>query len=228
MAGLVTSVFLIVPVDQAQALPLESYNGLLVAPYVVLLVLALSGLHAFVAITSAIIVAALIGLTVPDYTFDLFIKSVSDGFVDMHEIMILSLLVGGMSGLVGKSALDRLSVALTQWMAKGRSGQRTAELMIGSLSALFDVLVANNTIAILMVGPVAKQISERHKIEAHVSAAWLDMASCVFQGILPYGAQVLLASALAKLSPFAILPYVYYCYISLVVMVGYILFRPAR
>ena len=146
----------------------------------------------------------------------------------MHEIMILSLLVGGMSGLMGKSAIEKLSVSLTQWMARKKSGRREAELMIGGLSALFDVLVANNTIAILMVGPIAKQISQRHRIAPYISAAWLDMASCVFQGILPYGAQILLASALAQLSPFEILPNVYFCYISLVVMVCYILFGSRR
>ena len=144
---------------------------------------------------------------------------------DVHEIMILSILIGGMSGLIGRDAVNQIAIRIEQWMHGKESGRREAELVIASLSALFDVLLANNTIAILMIGPMAKQISSKYRIPAHVSAVWLDVASCIFQGIIPYGAQILLASSLARVSPFMVMPYVLYCYVLLLTMVMYIVFR---
>ena len=226
VAALVTTVFLVMPSDHVGQVSTPSFPSILLIPHLCLLALALYGLHPFLVLTLSLMVAIVIAvLGLPEYGLDKCVLDIARGFTDVHEIMILSILIGGMSGLIGRDAVNQIAIRIEQWMHGKESGRREAELVIASLSALFDVLLANNTIAILMIGPMAKQISSKYRIPAHVSAVWLDVASCIFQGIIPYGAQILLASSLARVSPFTVMPYVLYCYVLLVTMVMYIVFR---
>ena len=105
-----------------------------------------------------------------------------------------------------------LANKLSTWIS-GHGGKKTAQLCIGGIVSIFDLLLANNTIAIIFSGEIARDIAKKNNIPAHYSAAWLDIFSCVFQGIIPYGAQILLASAIAGVSPLAVVPHVYFCYI---------------
>ena len=142
----------------------------------------------------------------------------------MQEIMILSLMVGGLSGLAGKGSKE-LANYLSNWITARHGGKKMAQLFIAKVVSIFDLLLANNTIAIIFSGEIARDIAKKHKILPHHSAAWLDIFSCVFQGLIPYGAQVLLASAIAGVSPLSITPHVYYCYILGVTTILYIVFK---
>jgi Na+/H+ antiporter NhaC len=105
---------------------------------------------------------------------------------------------------------------------------RLAHFAIAKTVAAFDILLANNTIAIIFTGDTAKMIAKQNNIKPHVSAAWLDIFSCVFQGIIPHGAQILLAASIAGLSSLSIIPYVFYCYVLAMVSCSYIWFFAKR
>ncbi len=138
----------------------------------------------------------------------------------MHEITVLSLLVGGLSGL--------LSTGITQlrlFLGETKHHQpkpRTAQLATAGIVSLFDALIANNTIAIIFCGDIVKELNQVARVPAHYTAAWLDIFSCVVQGIIPYGAQILLASSIGGISPLAVSASVYYCYVLAAVALIYI------
>jgi len=157
------------------------------------------------------------------YSLIKFSQGINKGFSSMNEIMILSLLVGGLSGLSGKDFITNLANSISNWIKDRNASSKVVQLVIAKLVSVFDILLANNTIAIIFTGEIARELSKRHKIPPHYTAAWLDIFSCVFQGIIPYGAQILLASAIAHISPLAIVPYVFYCYILGMVSIMYIL-----
>jgi len=122
--------------------------------------------------------------------------------------------------------MDWLAQTIARF-ARGHTGRRSGEFSIAALAAGTDVLSANNTVAILISGSLAKDIAERHDITPRRSASVLDIFACVMQGVLPYGAQILLASSLAAVSPLALAGSVYYCWLLALVAVGFMLW-PAR
>src|SRR5690606_39196776 len=135
------------------------------------------------------------------------------GFEGMTEILLLSLLIGGLAALMKAcGGLDWLAQAISR-VARGHRGRRTGEFSIATLSATADVFTANNTVAILVSGSVAKDIAGKHGITPRRSASLLDIFACVVQGVLPYGAQILLASSLAAVSPLALAGRIHYCWI---------------
>lgn len=128
----------------------------------------------------------------------------------MQEIFILSLLVGGLAALIAKDGgVDYLLHAITSRIKSTRG----AEAGIGALVSVADICTANNTVAIVITGPMAKQIADENGVDPRRSASILDIFSCVWQGIIPYGAQLLLAGQLAQLSPLEIMPTLYYPYL---------------
>ncbi len=204
---------------------LQDYNLILVTPYIVLVALAISGMNVFVSLSLSIACAGVIGALANDnFGLLIFSQSLNKGFISMNEIMLLSLMVGGLSGLTGKEFTKEVVHKLSAFIDRKNIGPKCTQLLIAKLVSIFDVLLANNTIAIIFTGEIARELSKKHKIPRHYTAAWLDIFSCVFQGLIPYGAQILLASAIAQVSPLAVVPYVYYCYILGVVSVGYIVF----
>src|SRR5690606_29733130 len=119
----------------------------------------------------------------------------------MTEILLLSLLIGGVGALMKASGgLEWLARAIARF-ARGHTGRRTGEFSIAALSATADVFTANNTVAILVSGDVARDIAQRHGISPRRAASVLDIFACVPQGVIPYGAQILLAAGLATVSP---------------------------
>lgn len=200
-----------------------NYNPLLITPYLLLMGLALYGVNVFISLWTSISFAGIVGILLQaNYGFLAFGQSITKGFSNMHEIMLLSLLIGGLSGLAGKEFTQHLTNIISAWIFKRKAGQKTAQLLIAGLVSIFDLLLANNTIAIIVSGEVAREIAKKHHIPRHYSAAWLDIFSCVFQGLIPYGAQILLASAIAHISPLSVVPHVYYCYILGAVSIVYI------
>ena len=117
---------------------------------------------------------------------------------------------------------------LSSFVKSKNIGPKFTQLLVAKLVSIFDILLANNTIAIIFTGEIARELTKRHKIPAHCTAAWLDIFSGVFQGLIPYGAQILLASTIVQVSPLAVVPYVYYCYALGIVSVGYILFTKVK
>jgi Na+/H+ antiporter NhaC len=144
------------------------------------------------------------------------------------EILLLSLLIGGLAALTkATGGLDWLAVATARF-ARGHRGRRAGELSIAALAVAGAFFTANNTVAILVGGSVAKDIAVRHGIPARRSASLLDIFACVVQGVLPYGAQILLAASLAAVSPLELAGKVYYCWILAIVAIGFILWRSQK
>lgn len=206
----------------------KDYNILLITPYILLLILACIGLNVFVSLSLSIAYASIIGALInTDYGLITLNRDINKGFDNMNEIMLLSLMVGGLSGLTGKEFIKTVTNKLSTLISDDGAKPKIAQLLIAKLVSIFDILLANNTIAIIFTGEIARELAKKHNVPAHYSAAWLDIFSCVFQGIIPYGAQILLASAIAHVSPLSVVPYVYYCYALGIVSVCYILLSKA-
>lgn len=201
----------------------QDYSVILVTPYILLIILAASGVNVFISLVTSIAFAGFVGIVRYDYEFLKLSQDIIKGFSGMQEIMLLSLLVGGLSGLSNHASKD-LSKLLGDWVSK-KGGVKMAQLLIAKIVSVFDILLANNVIAVIFSGEMARNISKRYHLPPHYSATWLATFSCVFQGIIPYGAQILLASAIAGVSPLSITPLVFYCYILGVVSVIFILFN---
>ena len=142
-----------------------------------------------------------------------FAQNIFTGFEGMFEIFLLSMLTGGLSYMVSKNGGIEWLVEKIRNFARGR---RSAEISIALLTILTDAATANNTVAIIIDGPVAKEISNDFEIDPRRSAALLDTFSCVMQGVIPYGAQILIAAGLTKelgemsVAPMEIIPFLWY------------------
>lgn len=215
--------------DAAPVTAPEPVSGWLVLPYLAVLVLALSGLNVIVVLGLGIVLAGLFGVIwTPDYGVSAFAGDIYAGYESMVEILLLSLLIGGLAALTkAAGGLDWLAAAIARF-ARGHRGRRTGESSIAALAAVGAFFTANNTVAILVGGSVAKDIAVRHAIPARRSASLLDIFACVVQGVLPYGAQILLAASLAAVSPLELMGKVYYCWILAVVAIGFIVWRPRK
>lgn len=200
----------------------QPYSFLLLTPYLLLLGLALRGIHVFNVLLASIAFAGFVGWYTTGYSLISLSTDIARGFASMHEIMLLSLFVGGLSGLASSST-QTLVDRLLAWISKHGSA-RMAQLVIALIVSIFDILITFNTIAIVVSGDIARKIATKFNIPPHYSATWLDVFSCVFQGLLPYAPQILLASSIAGISPLSITPHVYYCYALGIVSVVYILF----
>lgn len=205
---------------------ITDYNLVLIIPYLLLVILAFAGFNVFQVLISGLIIAGLIGFWQIGYSIVDFAKDINKGFESMHEIFLLSLFVGGLANML--KDLGAMTFIINFISNAHHLTKRSAQLVIGALVSVFDVLIANNTVAIIFSGEMAKTIAHKYRIPNHYTAAWLDIFSCVFQGILPYGAQILLASTLAGVSPLLIAGQVYYCYILGTIAVLYILLRPVK
>lgn len=226
MAAVVTLGILWTQGNTTVALAPQTYDFILVTPYLLLIALAVCGVNVFVALVISLVYAGGLGGWTSGISPLALSQHVTKGFASMYDIMLLSMLVGGLSGL-SAHGVTALAARLSRWIDRHGS-QRMAQLVMAKIVSLFDVLLANNTIAIIFSGELARTLAKKHAIAPHRSAAWLDIFSCVFQGILPYGAQILLASTIAGISPLSIVPHVSYCYILGVVAVGYIVLCPGK
>lgn len=197
-------------------IPVEDYQLLLSLPYLAILGLALSGFNVFIVLTFGILISGTIGLlTTPSYSFLTLSKSIFEGYKSMTEILILSLLMGGLSALIKSKGGFTLITQIFERMihTKDQVDTRSAEGAICAIVSFTDICTANNTMAIILSGEVTREITTRHHIPAQRAATLVDLFSCIFQGILPYSAQILLAGSLAHISPLIIVPHVYYCFL---------------
>lgn len=190
-----------------------SYNFILIIPYLFVLITALAGMNVFLVLTSGIVLSGIIGMITGGLTMMTFAQNIFAGFSGMFEIFLLSLLTGGLSYMVSSNGGIEWLVQKIRGFAKD---VKSAEVSIALLTLLTDAATANNTVAIIIDGPVAKEISRDFKVDPRRSASFLDTFSCVMQGIIPYGAQVLIAAGLTKelgalaVSPVQIIPFLWY------------------
>ena len=178
-----------------------------VIPYVVVLLTALFGMNVMAVLTIGILMTGIIGIINAD--FDLFgwFAALGQGITGMGELIIITLMAGGLLELIKQNGgIDFLINAMLRHV----KSKRGAELSIGALVAFVNICTANNTVAILTVGGIAKKIGDRYGVDNRKCASILDTYSCMMQGLLPYGAQLLMAAGLAQVNPISILPFLYY------------------
>lgn len=196
-----------------------------VVPYVAVLVLAICGLNVLAVLLVGIVLAGAIGIMGGSFGFSGWMGAMGEGIMGMSELIIVTLLAGGMLALIRHNGgIDYLIRVLTHRI----NGKRGAKFTIALLVVLADLCTANNTIALITVGPVARDIADRYGVDRRMSASLLDTFSCFAQGLIPYGAQLLMAAGLAAISPFDIMGYLYYPIVLGVIAVLGILFNYPR
>ena len=211
-ALLTIAVFLFAPVPAAETAAHGDFTFWKVLPYVAVLLLALLGVNVFLVLVSGIFLAGIIGLS--DGSVISLARQIWTGFTSMNEAFFLALFCGGISEMISYYG----GIAwLIEKLQKNIHSSRTAQLGIALLVSLVDAATANNTVAIIVSGDVARKISARFHVDPRKSASLLDIFSCVFQGIIPYGAQLLTAAALASQSGISmnamdIVPHMWYCF----------------
>ncbi|WP_419025648.1 Na+/H+ antiporter NhaC family protein [Emergencia sp.] len=189
------------------------YNILQVIPYLLVLITAIIGINVFIVLISGTVLSVIVGIATGAMAPSAVFTSIGTGVTNMYDITVISILVAAISALVKQNGgfafiLEKIHNHVHTY--KG------AEFGVAALISLVDAATANNTVAIVIAGPIAKEISEDYDIEPSRSASLLDMFASVFQGIIPYGAQLLTAAALSGLTPFAIIPYLFYPYLMAV------------
>lgn len=221
IASIITILILLTVHDATIDLQPHAFSLIHVIPYLLLIGLAVCGFNVFVVLILSLACASVIGIYMNNYSILTLSKDITDGFASMHEITVLSLLVGGLSGLLS-TGISQLRVYMGQTRHHNPK-IRTAQLATAWMVSLFDALIANNTIAIIFCSDIVKELTLAARVPAHYTAAWLDIFSCVVQGIIPYGAQILLASSIGGISPLTVSASVYYCYVLAVVAIIYII-----
>ncbi|MBQ8155348.1 MAG: Na+/H+ antiporter NhaC family protein [Prevotella sp.] len=178
-----------------------------VIPYLAVLITAIFGMNVMAVLTLGIILTGVIGLLTGSFDIFGWMKSMGDGIIGMGELIIITMMAGGMLELIKQQGgIDFIICRMTRHI----HGKRGAELSIGALVAMVDICTANNTVAIITVGGIAKQIGDKYGVDNKKAASILDTFSCAVQGVIPYGAQLLMAAGLASLNPVNIIPYLYY------------------
>ena len=185
----------------------ENIKWLLLIPYVSVIALALSGVNVIAVLSIGIALNAILGFSLKLFTWSGFLGTIGSGISEMGDLIIVTLLAGGMLELIRTGGgLDYIVRKMTEHI----KNKRGAEMSIAALVSLANLCTANNTIAIITVGGIARDISKRFSLDPRKVASILDTFSCLIQGIIPYGAQMLLASGLAGISTMSISSYLYY------------------
>ena len=196
-----------------------------VIPYLVVLITAIFGMNVMAVLTLGIVLTGVIGLLTGSFDTYGWFGSMGEGILSMGELIIVTMMAGGMLELIRQQGgIDFIIRQLTRRV----SNKRGAELSIAALVSFVDICTANNTVAILTVGDISKRIGDRYGVNNKKCASILDTFSCTVQGMLPYGAQLLIAAGLASLSPVSIIPYLYYPFVLGVVALLSILLRYPR
>ena len=211
--------------DNISQITIPEYNLLLLIPYVLVLIGGVVGINVFVVLLIGIVSGAAITLITGSTDAMSLLGDMGSGASGMFETILVTVLVAAMCGLIREYGGFAALLNLIRKLFRGRIGGR---LGVGLLVGAMDIATANNTVAIVMAGPIAKQISEEYDISPKESASLLDTFSCVFQGIIPYGAQMLIAvstsvSLGSAVSAFEIIPFLFYPYLLAVSTIVFIL-----
>ena len=200
-------------------------NFWLVLPYLAVVILAICGVNVLLSLGIGIFLTGIIGMVMGTYDVFGWFAAMNEGMMGMSELIIVTILAGGMLEIIRHNGgIELIIKALTRNIQSKRAG----EMSIAALTCLVNVCTANNTVAIITTGPISKDIAQRFRIDPRKSASILDTASCFTQGLLPYGAQVLIAAGLSEVNPIAIIPNLYYPMLIGVALILAILFRYPR
>ncbi|MFB6331746.1 Na+/H+ antiporter NhaC family protein [Acinetobacter variabilis] len=227
-ASIVTILIYIFNAGSSSPVEYKDFNWILVLPYIAVFLLAFSRLHVLAVLTIGVVLSGLFGLfATPDFNILKLNTSIYDGFVGMFEVALLSMFLGGLSAIMQREGglrwlIERI-YALTRLFKVGR--QRAGEIGISFLVVFSNLFVANNTVAIILAGDMAREVAKEYEVDPKRAAALMDIFSCVVQGLIPYGAQLLLACSITKLSPVELIGGVYYCWILAIFAVTAIAFR---
>ena len=202
-----------------------TYNLFQILPYILVLVGALIGINVFVVLIGGTIVSLIVGVTTGTLAVSEMFTVVGEGVTGMYDITVISIVVACIVSLVKEYGGIQFILNLIR---KGIKGKKGAEVGIAGLSLMVDACTANNTVAIVMVGPIAKEISEEFGVDPKRSASLLDIFTSMGQGLIPYGAQLLSAATLTALTPFDILPYCYYPILMAVSALAFILLKKEK
>ena len=196
-----------------------SYNLVKILPYIFVLVAALAGMNVFVVLTGGIIFSGALGMVFGEFNILGLAGEVYGGFSYMFDIFLLSMLTGGLAYMVTKEGGLQWILDKITGMIKGR---KSAEVGIAALVGLTDAATANNTVAIIIDGPIAKEISHEYKVDPRRTASLLDSFACVMQGMIPYGAQLLIAASFTNgiVSPFELIPLLWYQHLLAVIAIA--------
>ena len=190
--------------------PTESIEWVKVFPYLVVLVSAICGVNVMLVLFIGILLSGIVGIMTGGFDVWGWTSSMGLGITNMGELIIVTLLAGGMLEMIRyNGGINWIILKLTSHIKSLKS----AELSIAALVSFANLCTANNTIALIMSGPIAKDIADGFKVDPRRSASILDMFSCFVQGVIPYGAQLLMASGLGGVSPIEVMRYLYYPYL---------------
>ncbi|KAB2279295.1 Na+/H+ antiporter NhaC family protein [Staphylococcus epidermidis] len=183
------------------------YNLIKVIPYLLVLILALVGINVIIVLIGGTVLAGIIGLIDGSFGWNGFLNAISKGIIGMEDIAMIAMLIGGLVGIIQHNGGIDWLLNFVRSKVKSKRG---AELGIASLVSAADISTANNTISIIMAGPLAKNIADEYDVDPRKSASILDIFGGCFQGLLPYSPQVISAAGVAGISPFLMLQYSIY------------------
>ncbi len=211
-AAIITAFIFMILTRNTGAISLDAleFNLFKILPYIIVIVTALLGVNVIIVLLLGILSSGLIGFAYGSFNILGFFNSISTGISGMSELIIISILIAGTIEIIKYNG--GIDFILNKGMKKFKS-KRGAEYGIATLVSLVDICTANNTVAIVTVGPIAKNISNEFDLEPKRVAGIMDMFACAFQGIIPYGAQLISAVGLAAISPFAIMKFLFYPYL---------------
>lgn len=206
-AILILILYIFIGKENATISDVQNIEYIKVLPYMVVLITAILGLNVMIVLLIGIIMTGCIGILEDAFDIFGFIKSMNTGILNMSELIIITMLAGGMLEVVKtNNGIERIINFITKHVKNKKGG----EAAIAFLVTTINFCTANNTVAIITVGPIVKQIAEKFNISPQRAASLLDTFSCFAQGIIPYGAQLLMAAGLTTISPIEIIPYLYY------------------
>ena len=225
VAILITIIYLFQGSEITTTPTVTPIEWLKVIPYILVLTTALAGVNVMIVLLLGILCSGIVGIITGSIQFWGWIAAMGTGISGMGELIIITLLAGGMLEMIRYNGGIAYIIQKLTTHVKSKKG---AELSIAALVSFADLCTANNTIALIMSGPIAKDIASRFGIDPRKSASLLDTFSCFMQGIIPYGAQLLMAAGLASITPLAIMQYLYYPYLMGVAALLAIFFRYPR
>ena len=207
-AAIVTCIILaIITAGETAAITAGDFDIVKIIPYLFVIIFALIGMNVFAVLASGIGLAGVIGLIDGSFTLMTFVQAIGDGMAGMFEMAMLAILIAGMVEVIKHNGgIDFLLNLATRKI----KSKRDAQFAMAGLVSLTDLSTANNTIAIMIAGPLAKDIATEYDIEPRKAASIIDIFSCAVQGIIPYGAQLIVAAGVAGISPVLIMPYAFY------------------
>ncbi|MEW9798666.1 Na+/H+ antiporter NhaC family protein [Alteromonas sp. CYL-A6] len=219
------ALLLFIPVDVASVPDARAYDAWRMLPYLLIIASALMGLNVILVLTTGIVSAALVGLAQQQMDLLTVMETVQKGMGWMQDLAMIAITIGGIVALM--HANGGITWLISMLTRRVRS-KRGAEFSIAGLVSFLDITTANNTIAIVTAGPIARDLNAQYGVDPRRTASLLDVFSCAFQGLVPYGAQLLSAAAVVGISPLAITPYSWYPMLIFVFGIAAIVFNYPR